>query len=179
MLSGLDRHRTGFVCAVLGAAAAACALSLASQARADDERLTKAGQAGQPIVLREHAGWDADCAAVPYPALHLDAPPRHGAVCARIEDIKVRYMVAGTESQCVGRIVRGLRLFYYPQAGFVGSDSLQYSVQYPSARRTVAVSVSVGAEGAGGRGALPANVVAAPGEPRQAPGLVPACLDRV
>jgi hypothetical protein len=180
MLICLGRHHTKFACAILGAilgAVIAAALSgLVSDVQAGEERLAKAGQAGRPILIREHAAWDADCAAVPYPALRLDVPPRHGAVCARIENIKVHSLYAGTEAQCVGHVVRGLRLFYFPQAGYAGADGLRYSVQYPSVHRSVSVSVAgppgaADASATGITGALPPL--------RQAPGPVPECLGQV
>ena len=117
-----------------------------------------------------------DCRAVPYPALRLERPPLHGAVCARVATITIRSMYTGTEAQCIGRVVQGLRLIYFPRPGFTGSDSLQYSVQYPSVSRRVAVSVSVGA-GEGVR--LPADTVGAGPDTAQSPGPVPPCAGPV
>lgn len=145
-----------------------------SPVRAGEEQLVKAGAVNRPLLIREHAAWNMDCRAVPYPALRLDRPPRHGAVCARVADITVRAMYTGTEAQCIGRVVQGLRLVYFPQPGFTGTDRLQYSVRYPSARRSVSVSVTVGA-GAGAETPLLDTVGAAP-ERGQAPGPVPQCV---
>ena len=187
MLSCLDQPRTKFVCAVLcailGVAAVIGGAGLVAQAQTSAERIAKTGKAAQPILIREHAAWDEDCAGVPYPAVRLDEPPRHGAVCARVENVTVRYMYAGTVAHCVGRVVRGLRLYYFPRAGFAGSDGLQYSVRYPSAERTVAVTVTVAP---GQASAADANVTDIAGplagplrEPRQKPGPVPACSEQM
>lgn len=143
-------------------------------ARAGDEQLIKAGAANRPLLLREHAAWNMDCHGVPYPALRIDRPPRHGTVCARVADITIRYMYAGTESQCIGHVVQGLRLIYVPLPGFAGDDHFQYSVRYPSsARRRVSVIVSVGARV--GAATLPADTVGAAPETAQESGPVPPC----
>ncbi len=138
----LDLNLSGALCA---AALAAFVLP----AQAGEEQLAKAGAANRPLLIREHAAWNMDCRAVPYPAVRLERPPRHGAVCARAAEITIRTMYAGTEAQCIGRVVQGLRLIYFPRPGFTGSDRLQYSVQYPSVRRSVSVTVNVGAGRAG------------------------------
>ncbi len=52
-------------------------------------------------------------------------------------------MYVGTQGQCVGRLVRGVRLIYQPDSDFAGDDSLLYAVQYPSVLRAIAVKVSV------------------------------------
>ncbi len=143
----------------------------APTAWAGEEHLVKAGATNRPLLIREHAAWNRDCKAIPYPVVRLDRPPRHGAVCARVTDITIRTMYTGTEVQCIGRVVQGVRLIYFPQPGFAGSDRLRYSVQYPSVRRSVAVRVTVGAEAV----ALPADTVGAVPETGQAPGPVPPC----
>jgi hypothetical protein len=137
------------------------------------EQLVKAGAANRPLLIREHAAWNMDCRAIPYPALRLDQPPRHGAVCARVADITVHSMYAGTEAQCIGRVVQGLRLIYVPQPGFTGHDRLQYSVKYPSAHRSVSVTVTVSARA--GAELLPLDTVGAAPDTAQMPGPVPPC----
>lgn len=140
----------------------AAALSLAAQA------------ADRTITLREHAGWNADCEAIAAPALFLDEPPRHGQVCARVDTVVIRQLYAGTEQQCIGRRVRGVRLEYRPYAGFSGGDDLRYAVQYPSVRRVLAVSVTV-ADAPDTVTSQPA--AALPSPPRQAAGPVPLCAE--
>lgn len=168
------RHRL-IITHVLGFAVLAAMVALqAPSARAGDEQLAKAGAANRPLLIREHAAWNRDCKAVPYPVVRLERPPQHGAVCARVGNVTIKYMYAGTEAQCVGHVVQGLQLIYFPRAGFTGHDRLRYSVQYPSVRRSVSVTVSVGA------GALSADTVGAvpdlgPASSDQAPGPVPPC----
>lgn len=173
MMRDLTRHRVllhigSFALALLGAAAAR-----AADTPVRNEAMTAAVATNQAITLREHAGWDAACEAVASPVLMLDAPPQHGRVCARVETITIRSLYAGTEDQCIGRHVRGVRLEYRPDAGFSGGDALRYAVQYPSVRRAIAVSVSVGTQGA----AQP--IAALPSPPRQPAGPVPPCTDLI
>jgi hypothetical protein len=152
---------------------AAIAFLTRPPAYAGAEQLIKAGAANRPLLIREHAAWNMDCRAVPYPAFHLDQPPQHGAVCARVADITVRSMYTGSEAQCIGRVVQGLRLIYVPQPGFTGRDHLQYSVQYPSAHRSVSVTVTVSARA--GAELLPLDTVGVAPDTAQMPGPVPPC----
>lgn len=176
-----DGHRHG-----LGKAAAptvAVLLLLAAAAHAGDsgpeaagERLSRSGPANQPLIIREHAGWDSDCGAIAPPALTLDTPPRHGFVCARSEDIRIEALYLGTEGQCIGRRVRGLRLIYRPDLGFSGDDRWRYAALYPSLRRSVAVDVTVTgvARAPSVAGSVTASVTAVAHQPA---GPVPPCAD--
>jgi hypothetical protein len=137
------------------------------------EVIDKSGEADREIVVREHAGWDRTCAVAP-PLLHLEAPPLHGVVCTRNDEIRIEFMFWGTQSQCIGRTVRGLRLVCRPHAGYAGNDVLRYSVQYPKSRRDVTVSVTVMPPQPATLGAAPASV-AAPSP--QAPGAILPCND--
>jgi len=152
-----------------------CLSGFAGGARAQEELLSKAGEVDHQIVVREHAGWNQDCDAIDHPALYLHEPPQHGHVCARIENIKIHSMYVGTESQCIGHVVRGVQLIYRPDAGYVGGDALRYLAQYPSVRRAVSVSVTVTAYPPGARPAAQRSIAPPLPQPRQASGPVPAC----
>ncbi len=164
----LHRHGLKFAGAL-----ALCLAGMTLSARAVDaaEELTTSGQAGRPVIIREHAGWDRYCEAIAHPALFLDEPPRHGSVCARIAEIRIQTLAAGTQAQCIGRVVRGVRLVYRPDAGFAGGDGLRYAVQYPLQRKSVAVSIAVTPEAPSA-----ANAQASMALPsRQAAGPMPEC----
>lgn len=150
--------------------AAVAYVSLAADARAQEERLTTSGQADGPIAVREHAGWNRDCEAIAPPRMVLDEAPRHGTVCARTETIKIQSMYTGTQAHCIGREVSGVRLIYWPRPGYAGTDAMRYAVQYPSVHRMVSVAVTVTA-GPANRNVVPVL------ETRQAPGPVPVCVD--
>ena len=150
---------------------------LQCEAFAQEEQLSKAGQAGQSILIREHAGWNRNCDAIAHPELYLSEPPRHGQICARIENIKISSMYVGTESQCIGRLERGVRLIYRSDAAYAGDDSLRYAAQYPSVLRGVQVQLTVAADAGS---AVPSNTIGVPIAPaRQAPGPIPDCAEPV
>jgi hypothetical protein len=167
------RHDLGIIAALLVAGLVGFIVPVRAQDNGS-EQLSRAGLANRPVVIREHAGWDRDCAAIAPPVLTLDAPPRHGFVCARAEDIVIKSMVVGTEAQCIGRPVRGVRLIYRPDLGFSGDDGLRYAALYPSLRRSVSVSVTVGGQGAGITGSLPTHLTTPSHQPA---GPVPPCAD--
>lgn len=171
-------HRHGATAFVFLAVIVLGALpGLPPEALAQEEQLSKAGQAGQLILIREHAGWNKNCEAIAHPALYLSEPPRHGQICARIENIKISSMYVGTESQCIGRLVRGVRLIYRPDADYAGDDSLRYAAQYPSVLRAIQVQVAVAADAAS---AVPSNTIGAPIAPvRQVPGPIPDCAEPI
>ncbi|MCK9919936.1 hypothetical protein MXD81_63480 [Microbacteriaceae bacterium K1510] len=174
MLRYHTHHRATFYVGIFTVALFGMAAAQAGDTPTRREAVTAGGHVNETIVVREHAGWNAACDTIASPALMLDAPPHHGRVCARVETIIVRSLYAGTEDQCIGKRVRGVRLEYRPDAGFSGDDELRYAVQYPSVRRAITVSVTVVAEGA-------AQPVAAalPMPPRQTAGSVPPCMELV
>lgn len=165
--------------AILAALSHVVLLGFAQEARAQEEQLSIAGRADHPINIREHAGWNRSCEAIAHPVLYLSEPPSHGNVCARIENIKISSMYVGTESQCVGQLVRGVRLIYRPDATYAGDDGLRYAAQYPSVLRTIQVQITVAAHTTSAPNALPSNVIAPMPQLRQSPGPVPACAEPI
>jgi hypothetical protein len=161
--------------AILATVITICLSGLACEAQAQEEQLSKTGQANHPIVIREHAGWNQDCDAIAHPTLYLYEPPHHGSVCARIQNIKIHSMYVGTASQCIGRVVRGVQLIYRPDAGYAGDDGLRYAAQYPSVLRTVSVIVTVTAYPPVASSAAPSDITAPVPQARQSSEPVPAC----
>jgi hypothetical protein len=176
-LKSVDARYAATAFVIIAAAIASCLLGLACAAGTLEEQISRTGQADHSIVVREHAGWDMDCAAIAHPALHLDEPPRHGRVCARIQDIKIRAMYVGTEAQCIGHLVRGVQLIYRPDAGYAGDDVLRYAAQYPSVLRTVSVLVTVTAYPPSAPNAAPSSIATPLPPMRQPSGEIPACDD--
>jgi hypothetical protein len=185
MLRFLRQRQRRFVCALFGAALflpAALIIFLgccASEARAREELLSKTGAVDHSIIIREHAGWNQDCDAIAHPALYLNEPPRHGHVCARIENIKIQSMFVGTESQCVGRVIRGVQLVYRPDSGYTGNDGLRYAARYPSVLRAVSVLVTVVAFPADGPMPAPSSMTTPTPPLPQPAGPVPACEELI
>lgn len=158
--------------AVVGCAGFA-QLSCLAQAR--EEYLSRSAQTDRSVLIQEHAGWNRDCEAIPHPALYLSSPPRHGKVCARLEKIKITSMYAGTESQCIGHMVRGVRLIYQPDEAFVGDDVIQYAAQYPSALRTISVRITVKPNSDRALAISPPEFLVPSAQKAQLPGPVPDC----
>ena len=180
MRRSYDRQHCGPICALRGAVPSAvlaaviimCLSGFLSDAQSEEEQLSKTGEIDHQIIIREHAGWNMDCAAIAYPALYLNEPPDHGRVCARIENIKVHSIYIGTESQCIGRVVRGVQLIYRPDPGYAGNDALRYAARYPSILRMVSVMLTLTAYPPG---AAPSSMTTPVRQQRQSSGPVPAC----
>lgn len=140
------------------------------------EPILSAAPAPRALLIREHAGWNKDCEAIALPPIYLFNAPHHGKICARPQEIKITSMVLGTEGQCIGRMVRGVRLIYQPDGNFAGEDNLLYAIQYPSALRQVAVTVTVTADPAASNSSL--SEVIEPSSPAaRAPLPVPPCAE--
>jgi hypothetical protein len=97
MWRSFDRQHCGLISALRGTVPSAvlaaviiiCLSGFLSDAQSEEEQLSKTGEIDHQIIIREHAGWNMDCAAIAHPALYLNQPPDHGRVCARVENIKV------------------------------------------------------------------------------------------
>lgn len=130
---GCSRAATAFLApVVLGCAVALPAAALEGAA------------VERSAVIREHAGWNRNCEAIAAPPLFLITPPSHGKVCAKAQIITIASMQAGTESQCIGRKVSGVRLVYLPESSHHGEDAMVYGVQYPSRFQAISVKVDIG-----------------------------------
>lgn len=158
---------------------AACLSSLAPVAQAQDEQLSRIGQIDHPLLISEHAGWSRDCSAIAPPTLYLYEPPRHGSVCMRVENITIQNMYVGTASQCIGRLVRGVRFIYRPDQGYRGNDGLRYAAQYPSVVRSVSVAITVTAQPPAAPGTAPSGIAAAIPQAPQSLTPVPVCDELV
>ena len=158
---------------------AACLSGLASATQAQEEQLSRIGQADRPLLIGEHAGWSRDCVAIAPPTLYLSEPPRHGSVCMRVENITIHDMYVGTESQCIGRSVRGVRFIYRPQQGYMGNDGLRYAAQYPSVLRSVSVAIMVTAQPPAASGTAPSGIAATSPQAPQSLTPVPVCDELV
>ena len=156
---------------MLAALIAICLSGFAPEATAQDEQLSRTGQADHPILISEHAGWSRDCDAIAPPTLYLYESPRHGSVCSRVADITVHAMYAGTESQCIGRVVRGVQFIYRPDRGYTGNDGLRYAAQYPAALRTMSVAITVAAQSRAAASTVPSNIMEP--TPRSVPSAIP------
>jgi hypothetical protein len=150
------------------AALALCLIGAA--ATAQDSRVRRAGRAGDEINLGGHAWWGTtDCTPTEFGEVYLDKAPGHGTVCVRIADVKITLSFSGAP-KCLGRTIRGVRVNYLAESGYVGPDDLSYTVKFTALSRTVAATVNV----------RPSTKPALPKDPAQPKtvqplGLVPPC----
>ena len=167
------RHLAGLVSALFVTLMLAAGVSW--QAEASGRNVLSARALDRSILVREHAGWNRNCEAIAHPPLYLVNPPRHGNVCARSQKIRISAMYVGTESQCVGHLVSGVKLIYQPDDAYLGEDTLVYAVQYPSRLRTIAVKVTVDPHLSGNASVAEADYYVNTAPSRQMPGLIPDC----
>jgi len=97
--------------------------------------------AGQEVIFDRHARWrSADCSEGPPPVIQIDSPPRHGKVLTRPGAYTPTTSSDG-DTHCLGRLMKGIFLVYQPDDGFVGTDSLSYTVDF--GRRAIPFSFDI------------------------------------
>jgi hypothetical protein len=149
--------------------------SFCSPAVAQDQHITKTTKAAHDVVILGYARSNQSCNGIEPPALYLDKPPDHGAVCFRTNDIRLREAIVGNLTHCLGRKISGVSVVYLPYWGYVGSDDLRYTVVFPQARHSVYVELTVLPDPPGSPGTVPADISAPYTESPQSPGPIPAC----
>jgi len=85
---------------------------------------------------------DQSCAPTEFPEIVLVKSPDHGIVCSRIENFVVESDTF-RDRACIGHIARGVTVFYQARSGYVGPDSVRYSVTGSVGRFDVSVKLSV------------------------------------
>ena len=163
---------------MFGIAWALMAMSNSSPALAQDKRLAKTTRADHDVVILGYGRSKPNCESADPPALYLDKPPDHGALCFRTNDVKINEAIVGNLTHCIGRIIRGVVVVYLPRWKYVGSDEARYTVIFPQARHGVHVDLTV----LPGQPSSPGVVQTDPGGPYespQLPGPIPACTSLV
>lgn len=168
-------HRT--VCAA--ACAVATVLGCGSTVLAQDAHLVKTTRAGHAVIILGYARSDQNCEGITPPVLYLDKPAEHGTVCWRPGKLKLREAIVGNLTQCLGRDIRGVNVVYFPRWKYVGSDGLQYTVEFPNARHRVEVSMTVLTDGSSSPDSPFADMGEPVGDDSQSPGPMPECAASV
>ena len=125
---------------ILGVVSAILAMDISCFAQ--DSEMTVTARASEETVINGYAYADETCAPIELPGLLLMKPPEYGVVCYRIEDFEVAGD-SGRDRRCVGRLVRGISVFYRARPGYSGPDSLQYEEINHRGRERVSVRVRV------------------------------------
>jgi S1-C subfamily serine protease len=101
---------------------------------ADFHRSTSSGV---PVLLSSHASWSKACVARFTPRVTVVQPPLHGSIDIREGDYAI-----GPSSPCAGQMVHGTQVFYIPDTGFKGQETVRYFADsVPGVTRTALIDV--------------------------------------
>src|SRR5262249_28374836 len=137
--------------------------------------LSKSGKANHEIALSGHARTDNNCAAMGTTPIDLDQAPAHGVVCLRPAQVTLEYLAPGTPARCRGQKPLGLRVIYLPRHGYVGGDSVRYTVRFKTATMKMDVSLTVLPDAPPSTPAVPADISSPAEETLQQLGPIPLC----
>jgi hypothetical protein len=154
--------------------AAAVVLVAVAEAQAEITRpavhLKRTAKSGHETLIDGHIRWDNNCEPLRPIILHLDHPPSHGIVCAKVEQTTIKTVYKGTATHCIGRTIPGVRIVYLSKPDYVGPDEFKYTYERLGLKRTISINV-VRADKSS-RGAIPGDLAA---NEKQEPGAIPAC----
>ena len=131
--------------------AAFCAVAfvvhgLASEAIAagTDVSLTKRTRPGREVLIRGFAEFDADCKLRYVQKITIVDVPANGRVDQRPGEVTIAENWVG-EKSCAGTKLNGVKVYYTPNDGFVGTEHFSVDVTY-ARFRTVRANVEVKVE---------------------------------
>ena len=130
--------RTALRC--LAALAAACT-AVATFAAEPPIVVKKRTRAGQEVLVRGFAEFDAQCRLKHVQSIVVVRAPTGGSVETRPGDVVIGPNWVGA-GHCQGTTLPGVQVFYVPAPGFAGTDRFALDVGY-SAGRTVRADVEV------------------------------------
>jgi hypothetical protein len=124
----------------LAASAVACC-AFAAAAAEPPIVVKKVTGAGQEVLVRGFAEFDAACNLVRVQTVAIASAPARGSVETRPGNVVVGPNWVGG-GHCEGTTLRGVQVFYIPAPGFTGTDRFALDVGY-SRGRTVRAEVEV------------------------------------
>lgn len=86
-------------------------------------------QAGQEVRIFTYVQHRSDCSQGPDPRITLRTPPAHGTTAVRPDTVAIGPSRFGA-TDCSGRLLSGLGIWFVPEPGFSGSDQFDYDVQF-------------------------------------------------
>jgi hypothetical protein len=104
--------------------------SLIGDAAADDRTFSAAS--GEPTIIGRHVQWRSkDCGPNGLPGIKVKQQPAHGTtnVTVGANTIGINRTNPG-QDQCRGKEMTGVILNYQPKPGFVGTDTVNYTVAF-------------------------------------------------
>ena len=121
---------------------AASAFSLCVAAAEPPIVVKKLTAAGQEVIVRGFAEFDAACNLKHVQTIVVTVRPDHGEVETRPGAVVIGPNWVGG-GHCEGTTLRGVNVFYVPAQGFTGTDRFSLEVGYSSGRK---VRAEVGVE---------------------------------
>lgn len=176
---GHNQSELSWLAWMFGLAWALVATSNFSPALAQDQRLAKTTRADHDVVILGYGRSNQNCESIDPPALYLEKPPDHGAICFRTNDITIEKAIVGNLTHCVGRKIHGIVVVYLPGWRYAGSDDVRYTVIFPQARHAVYVDLTVLPDRPSSSGAVSTDIGASAAESLRLPGPIPACTSLV
>ena len=147
--------------------------SLAAAASAADiQKLKMTAKAHKELRVQGHVNFKGDICESrgPLPEIELNIPPKGGTVCVRPGMVRMGETWSGRNQHCVGKRISGVLVIYRSFDGFIGLDTVQYTVRgQPSLTRTFEAEIRVEAGES-----IAARASTTPSEPQKA-GPMPAC----
>jgi hypothetical protein len=91
-------------------------------------------EAGETVLVASYKNWGRDCTSAPNPAFRLISPPQSGSVATRASTYLVEGAPPPGASDCRGRYLPGIGIYYTPAPDFHGEDGFTYSITIGASR---------------------------------------------
>jgi len=117
--------------------------SVAWSQQSNESTIHRHTSMGTEVLIRAHAEWNSACMTHEPPGITITEAPEHGRIDLRPGDAPLGSNYVG-DTNCEGRVGRGIQVIYLPNAAFRGSDGVTYEVHYHKGSvRTIHVEISV------------------------------------
>jgi hypothetical protein len=137
--------------------------------------LARTTKAAHGVFIEGYARTDNECESIEPPTVYVDKPPRHGIVCFRKADLRLRTTVENNLMHCLGRSAHGIHVIYMPRQGYAGPDTVRYTVHFPKTQHAVDVILTVLPDDQQPSNAAPSAGGPVIGDVSQTPGPLPVC----
>lgn len=137
-------------CVLTGAAVAA--MGVASIAVAKDVDIRKSIKKDTETIVMPHSSFRGDCE-TKVPVIKIVAAPKSGSTTIKSGKRKFGNSGKGNMAKCNGKTGVASGVFYKPNSGFEGFDTLKYEVTFASGNKNVyVINLRVGSPKQGGDG---------------------------
>ena len=118
------------ICILAAAIASPAFVLIASDARAQEIRLTRPVQSGIESLLVDERSWDAKCKPLGA-SITITNPPINGKVTVApgVSVVPISTQ-PGSAGRCAGKSISGNQILYKSNTGFRGIDTLAYEIRH-------------------------------------------------